>query len=97
MQTDTYAAKYVPLGYRQPNPEEIVTRRIARELKIPTPESINLAAPQMAQLIEGPCWLVPVPASTGSLLVNLTLAHAIAELVSEARVKCAIRRAHPVE
>lgn len=51
----------------------------------------------MATLIDGPCWLVPVPASSGSISANLTLARAIANLVSGARVKCAIARKHPVE
>jgi hypothetical protein len=40
---------------------------------------------------------VPVPASSGSLIANLALAQAIAELVPGAHVKCAIGRAHPVE
>jgi hypothetical protein len=51
----------------------------------------------MAALIDGPCWLVPVPASNGSLVANLALARAIADLVSGARVKCAIGRIRPVE
>ena len=51
----------------------------------------------MAALIDGPCWLVPVPASNGSLIANLALARAIAELVPGIRVKCAIGRAHTVE
>src|SRR2546423_1915384 len=69
-----YAAKYVPIGYRTPSPEEIITRRMARDLKIPTEEAILTAAPLMASLIEGPCWLVPVPASNGSLNSNMVLA-----------------------
>ena len=40
---------------------------------------------------------VPVPASDTSLTANLALAHAIAALVPGARVKCAVRRARPVE
>ena len=92
-----HAAKYVPIGYRTPSPEEIIARRTARDLKIPTAAAIQIAAPQMAALIDGPCWLVPVPASNGSLVANLALAHAIAELVLGARVKCAIGRAYPVE
>ena len=94
---DTYAAKYVPIGYRTPSPEELDIRRIAQDLKIPTEEAIAIAAPAMAKLINGPCWLVPVPASTGNLSANLGLAHTIANLVSGARVKCAVGRAHAVE
>ena len=66
-----HVAKYVPIGYRPPSPEEIIARRIARDLKIPTAAAIEIAAPQMAALIDGPCWLVPVPASNGSIIANL--------------------------
>jgi hypothetical protein len=97
MNTDTYAAKYIPIGYRTPNPEEIIARRTAQDLKIPTVAAVQIAAPEMAALIDGPCWLVPVPASNGSLIANFALARAIAELVPGARVKCAIGRACPVE
>ena len=94
---DTYAAKYIPIGYRTPSLEELGIRRIAQDLKLPTEEAIVVAAPVMAALIDGACWLVPVPASTGSLTANLALARAIAALVPSARVKCAIGRAHAVE
>ena len=95
--TDTYAGKYVSPRYRTPSPDEFNVRCTARDLKIPTDTAIQIAAPAMAALIDGPCWLVPVPASDGSLTANLTLASAIAEMVPGARVKCAIGRAHPVE
>lgn len=92
-----HTAKYVPIGYRTPSPEEIIARRIARDLKIPTAPAIQTAAPLMAALIDGSCWLVPVPACNGSLTANLALARAIASLVPGARVKCAVGRAYPVE
>jgi hypothetical protein len=92
-----HAAKYVPIAYRTPSPEEIIARRTARDLKLPTAAAIQIAAPLMAALIDGPCWLVPVPASNGSITANLALARAIAELVVGARVKCALGRAYPVE
>src|SRR5258708_34875785 len=92
-----HVAKYVPIGYRTPSPEEIIASRITRDLKIPTAEAIHIAAPQMAVLIDGPSWLVPVPASNGSLIANLALARASAELVLDARVKCTIGRARPVQ
>ena len=97
MNTDTYVLKYVPIGCRTPSPEEIIARRIAQDLKIPATEAVRIAAPEMAALVDDPCWLVPVPASNGSVIANLTLARAIAELVPGARVKCAIGRLHPVE
>ena len=92
-----HAAKYVPIAYRTPSPEEVIARHTARDLKIPTTAAIQIAAPQMAALIDNSCWLVPVPASNGSLSANLALARAITELVIGARVKCALGRAYPVE
>jgi len=97
MNTDTYAGKYVLPCYRTPSPDEFYVRRTARDLKIPTDTAIQVAAPAMAALIDGPCWLVPVPASDGSLTANFALASTIAEMVPGARVKCAVGRAHPVE
>lgn len=95
--SETYATKYVSLGYRTPSPDEIKARRTARDLKIPTDEAIQIAAPAMAALIDGPCWLVPVPASNGSVTANLALAQAIAKMVPGARVKCAIGRPSAVD
>jgi hypothetical protein len=94
---DKYVAKYVGLGCRTPRQEEIAIRRTARNLKIPTDDAIQQAAPEMATLINGPCWLVPVPASDGTTIANLALANAIAALVTGARVKCAVGRTRPVE
>src|SRR5439155_9498863 len=97
MNTDTYAGKYVSPRYRTPSPDEFNVRRTARDLKIPTDTAIQIAAPAMAALIDGPCWLIPVPASDGNLIANLALARAIAEFVPGTRVKCVIARAHSVE
>ncbi len=94
LNTDAYSTKYVPLGYRTANSDETAARRIARDLKNASAEAVKIAATAMAALIEGSCWLVPVPASDGSLTANLALAQAIAELVPGARVKCAVARAH---
>jgi hypothetical protein len=77
--------------------DEAQARRIAWGLKAGAEDAIQTAAPGMAALIDGPCWLVPVPASDGSLTANVQLATAIATLVPGARVKCALARAHPVE
>src|SRR6266478_5382290 len=92
MNTDTYVGKYVSPRYRTPSPDEFNVRCTARDLKIPTDTAIQIAAPDMAALIDGPCWLVPVPASDGSLAANLKLARAIANFVAGARVTCAVRR-----
>jgi hypothetical protein len=97
MNIDIYVWKYVPIGCRTPSPEETTARRIAQDLKVPIAQAVYRAATEMASLIDGPCWLVPVPASSGSLVSNLALARTIADLVPDARVKCAVGRAHRVE
>lgn len=97
MFTDTYATKYVSPRTRPLTADEAAIRATAYALKIPTAKAIDTAAPAMAPLIDTPCWLVPVPASSGSLHANLALARAIAALAPGARVKCAVARAHPVE
>jgi len=97
MKTDLYTGLYVPRGDRPLTAEEAETRRIAQDLKIPTAESIEFAAPLMAALIDGPCWLIPVPASNMTVTANLALAQAIARPIEGARVSCAIARKHAVE
>jgi len=91
-----YVTKYVPVGLRPLSPDETKARHTARALKIPTWRAIQIAAPQMAALIDGPCWLVPVPASNCNLVANLQLARAIAGILPEARVKCAVGRVRPI-
>lgn len=94
---DKYVAKYVALDHRTPSQEEIAIRRTSQDLKIPTSDAIQQAAPEMAALIDGPCWLVPVPASDGRTTANMALANTIATLVTDARVKCAVGRTRSVE
>jgi hypothetical protein len=91
------AAKYVSPRTRTLTPEEADVRATAYALKRRTPQALAIAAPAMAALIHGPCWLVPIPASDTSLTANLALAGAIAALVPGARVKLAIARSCPVE
>lgn len=95
--TVKYVSKYVGIGYRPSVPEEIAVRSTAQNLKLPTDDAIREAAPEMAALIDGPCWLVPVPASDGRVAANFALAKAIAGLVPGALVKCALSRSRPVE
>ena len=54
MNTDIYAAKYVPIGYRTLSPDEFTARRTAQDLKNASQEAIQIAAPVMAALIDGP-------------------------------------------
>ena len=94
--TDTlYVCKYVT--DRIATSGELIERQIALALKIPTTRAIELAAPAMARLIEGPCYLVPVPSSSGSLLQNQELCREIVRYVPGARTLNAIERTHPVE
>jgi hypothetical protein len=91
------AEKYISPRTRPIAPHEAQVRLTAYALKESDPAAISIAAPAMAALIAGPCWLVPIPASDGSLDANLALARAIATLLEGARVRLAIGRSHPVE
>ena len=92
------AARYVPSAWRRMSPDDELVRRTAWELKVPTAEALAIAAPMMAALLDPePCWLIPVPASSGSVEANLALACAMRRLIPGARVVVGIRRRHPVE
>ena len=63
---------------------EVELRRVCYAIKS-TQSSLgdfHTAAAAMAPLISGPCWLVPIPSSTGNTDANLQLASMIAHLVS---------------
>ena len=51
----------------------------------------------MAALITGPCWLVPIPDSTGNTDANAKLAHAIARYCPAAQIVTAIQRTQPIQ
>jgi hypothetical protein len=90
--------RYVSPRTRALTLEESGIRRVAYGLKIPTPEAIQAAAPGMAELLdEGPCWLIPIPSSSGSTEANLALCHAIQKFQPAARIVIGIRRSHPVD
>ena len=91
------AVKYTSPRTRPITPREAEVRDLAYALKRTDSEAIARAAPAMAALITGPCWLVPIPSCNGSLDANLVLARAIAGLVPGAHVKLAISRSQPVE
>jgi len=77
------------------------TRRLAYAIKsIASPSAdFDTAAREMAALITSPCWLVPVPDSTGNTDANARLASHIARYVASAagtaQVVKAIYRTHP--
>jgi len=85
--------------------EQTETRRLAYSIKSTASPSIDFdtAAREMAALITGPCWLVPIPDSTGNTDANTRLAHHIARHVSAnaagigAQVVKAIYRTQPVQ
>jgi len=52
----------------------------------------------MAELLERePCWLIPIPSSSGSTEANMAICRALKCLIPEARIVIGIRRVHPVE
>ncbi len=96
MTSTLYARLYVSPRTRPLTAEESETRRIAYALKVAEAVAVQVAAAEMAALIDGPCWLVPVPTSRGSIGLNLALALAIAGRVPGARVAPHLHRARPV-
>ena len=93
-----YVTRYISPRSRPLTDDEKVIRQAAYYLKIPTPDAIGFAAPLMAELLERePCWLIPIPSSSGSTEANLAICHAIRQLNPAARIIIGIRRTHPVE
>ena len=92
------ARLYVSPRTRPLTAEERETRRLAYALKAdpPDPDTLDTAAAEMARLIDGPCWLVPVPTSAGGNGPNLALARMIAKHVRGARVAPHLVRTRPV-
>jgi len=64
--------------------EQTETRRLAYSIKSTASPcaDFDTAAREMAALITGPCWLVPIPDSTGNTDANTRLASFIARYVS---------------
>jgi hypothetical protein len=87
------------------NPEQAETRRLAYAIKTTTSstEDFATAAREMADLITGPCWLVPIPDSQGNTDANTKLAALIARHLSDrdantpAQVVKAIKRTSPIK
>ncbi len=82
---------------------EAETRRLAYAIKDPRSPArdFETAACEMAALITPPCWLVPIPDSTGSTRANTILAAHIARHLASAagtaQIAKAIRRTRPIE
>jgi hypothetical protein len=94
------ARHYVSPRTRPLTPEERETRRLAYAIKTIAANmgDFDTAARDMARLIEGPCWLIPIPDRNGNLDANTRLAALIAHHVgNSAQVVRAIRRTSPIE
>ncbi len=103
------AHKYVSPRERPITPEESEVRRIAYALKVPTAEACELAARDLAPLLdaaEAPTThivLMPVLASTGTVDANRTLANELAAEIHRryptrrVQIKITVGRKHPVE
>jgi len=93
-----YVTRYISPRSRPLTDGEKAIRQVAYDLKIPTPDAITFAAPLMAQLLKPePCWLIPIPSSSGSTEANLVICHALKRINSSVRIIIGIRRTHPVE
>ena len=77
---------------------ETETRRLAYAIKSTASPSADFdtAARDMAALITGPCWLVPIPDSTGNTEANTKLASMIARHCPGAQIVKAITRTQPI-
>lgn len=93
------ARRYISPRTRALTPDETETRRLAYAIKHPGADWLDYdtAGREMAALISGPCWLVPIPDSTGNTDANAKLAHAIARYCPGAQVARALRRTAPTQ
>ena len=93
------ARLYVSPRTRALTPEETETRRLAYAIKDRRSSTADFAqaAVEMARLISGPCWLVPIPSSSGDTVANAILCMQIASFLQGARMAKAIIRTQPVE
>ncbi len=103
------AHRYVSPRSRPLTPEESEVRRIAYALKIPTAEACEVAARDLAPLLDAAeasathIVLMPVPSSLGTVDANRQLANELAAEIHRryperrVQVKITVGRQHPVE
>lgn len=93
------ARKYPTPRDGQLSLEQAETRRLAYAIKTSASPcaDFDTAAREMAALITGPCWLVPIPDSTGNTDANARLASMIAMHCPGAQVVKAIYRTQPIQ
>lgn len=93
-----YATRYVSPRTRSLTETEKAVRAVAYGLKVPEPWAVEIAAPLMAALLDRePCWLIPIPSSSGGVDANMALCRALKRLIPEARIVAGLRRSRPVE
>ncbi len=92
------ARRYPSQRNGQLSREQEETRRLAYAIKTTASPSMDFdtAAREMAALITGPCWLVPIPDSTGNTDSNTRLASMIAMHCPGAQIVKAIYRTQPI-
>lgn len=93
------ARLYISPRTRALTAEEAETRRLSYAIKDRRSPVIDFAvvAIEMARLISGPCWLVPIPSSAGDTVANTILCMQIASFLTGARLVKAIIRTCPIE
>ena len=94
------ARQYISPRTRPLTPEEAETRRLSYAIKSPqaAQRDVATAALEMARLITGPCWLIPIPDRHDNTDANTRLAHLIALYSGNgAQVVKAIVRTRPIE
>jgi hypothetical protein len=80
-------------------PARVRAQGLAYAIKITasTSTDFNTAAREMAALISGPCWLVPIHDSTGNTDANTRLSSFIAGYYPGAQVVKAFTRTQPIQ
>jgi hypothetical protein len=93
------ARKYPSQRNGQLSREQTETRRLAYAIKTTASPcaDFDTAAREMAALITGPCWLVPLPDSTGNTDANARLASMVAMYCPGAQIVKAIFRTQPIQ
>jgi len=78
---------------------QLETRRLAYSVKDPAGPAVDFdtVGAEMALLITGPCWLVPIPNSTCDDTANRILCSHIARYCAGAQIAIAICRKAPID
>jgi hypothetical protein len=93
------ARLYISPRTRALTAEEAETRRLSYAIKDRRSSTADFATAglEMARLISGPCWLVPIPSRSGDTVANGILCMQIASFLQGARMAKAIVRTSPIE